>query len=361
MSQQAARSSMSVDALVPSRNVWVGRGIAFLVLVLFCGISLFFKRALTHGLTVDDKELSLGEVWESDRIPWSFTIQNPTKTRVEVLDLISSCNCLSISPRSFDLEPNGNQKISLVFDLTKKKAVDKTHPFKVVVFPKTKTYDLPSGWIFSGIVKTSISTNDAIVELGKLVRTKKETPSKSVPFVLNVPREQVSSIKCLCDSAFAHVELSSIDGQRHAIQIKCNPALPAGVFEDLIAIHVFSNDNSLLSTSIVRVRGIIEDEVRFLPSELVFGERKLKSVSNSKVVLQSRFARPFSVIDIKSPTGIKISTVTPSAQSSKEILFTVALKIARERDQEETVYVLCRDSDGLTVEVPLNLRYFGVP
>ena len=69
-------------------------------------------------LWITANALNMGTIWESDEFAWTVPIENHEAIPVQVESFGTTCNCLSIEPKSFVLGPGERRDLALKIDLT---------------------------------------------------------------------------------------------------------------------------------------------------------------------------------------------------------------------------------------------------
>jgi hypothetical protein len=243
----------------------------------------------------------------------------------------------------------------MLIDLTRKSSSGKQRSFEFAVVPQVKDHPIGKPWIVRGTVMAAIIVKSPIIDLGEVIRLGSGCESKVVPFSLEVPGTEV---KATCSTNLVSVEISGSDREQYCLKI--TPSMPAnlGPFEAPIALGVHSRDGSLLSTSKLWVKGIISDEIQFMPTQFLFGVRQIGSTLSERAVLCSLLKRPFSILHIRCPETMKLAGPNPARDT--RFTFDLSMEIVGERDHEETAFVSCKDSDENERVVPLTVKYFAV-
>src|SRR5262245_11214444 len=108
----------------PSRRwpTWLGRGIAFAVLVAAClwayWLGSWRPTPVEERLYIDPKYLDFGEVWENPKFEWVLPIENPGDEDVQIVGFASSCRSLIVQPANGTVPGRGTVSFRLNFDLT---------------------------------------------------------------------------------------------------------------------------------------------------------------------------------------------------------------------------------------------------
>ena len=105
-----------------SRLVWIGRGLTVALLGLACAGSFWIGKVIREkpqgpALVVADAALNFGEAWEDAAFTWELPLENQGSTDVQVLELIPSCGCLVIEPRSLEVPAGQTRTVQLKLDL----------------------------------------------------------------------------------------------------------------------------------------------------------------------------------------------------------------------------------------------------
>jgi hypothetical protein len=105
---------------------WLLQGLTFCVF-LVGGLFLFSGWKTTPSeidesqplLSVEESDLDLGTIWEQANHQISIRFRNRTDREVIVADLQPSCNCTTLTPRTFSLQPGGAPVVGATIDLLK--------------------------------------------------------------------------------------------------------------------------------------------------------------------------------------------------------------------------------------------------
>ncbi|MCH8045203.1 MAG: DUF1573 domain-containing protein, partial [Planctomycetes bacterium] len=157
---------------------------AVLLLCLFVsatGLGIYWGQThivagIENGfLEVDPEHLDFGEVWVQDKFQWTLPITNTSSEPVEVLEFRSSCNCLSIEPKTLVLAPGETSDVHLTLDLTTRnpeQAAKASRRFSVRIAPIiTGGLAQYTGWEIQGQVRSVFTVVPLPIEFGReLVR-----------------------------------------------------------------------------------------------------------------------------------------------------------------------------------------------
>ena len=225
---------------------------------LFIGTFSFFLLVLTlairsgktssEGLMIPPECLDLGEVWRQPDFRCNLPVQNPTAVDADILDFATSCNCVSIEPRSLQVPAGQQATIRLKLDLTRStinQGVTPIEDFRAEIFPRIKGRSIyHTGWTVRARVRRALTFTPPVADFGDNLIRGKIHPPRNVIAHANVglggltatcdPKQALVNVIRLADSpeeyqltlqlrakdARWHPELQyhvqSLDARRHA-------------------------------------------------------------------------------------------------------------------------------------------------
>jgi len=111
-------------------------------------------------LFVADRYLDFGDVCEDESFVWTMPIENRGSTPVCVESFRKTCNCMSVRPASFTVEPGERRQLELQIDLASRPQSS----FTVGLWPrvigndgKPETTDIGMVWMIRGQVRRAIA------------------------------------------------------------------------------------------------------------------------------------------------------------------------------------------------------------
>ena len=174
--------------------------LAILSLALIGGVWRFAgwrqRYPETIQLWVPPAAFDMGTVWESDHFAWTVPVENREPAAIEVESFSSTCNCLSIQPKSFVLAPGERQELSLQIDLSgRPKPAEEV---AVELSPKLKQVGGNGGdkvapeWTLRARIRR-ILTIERHVFLGRHSELSQPLPAWIIPFEALVPLKELSA------------------------------------------------------------------------------------------------------------------------------------------------------------------------
>lgn len=124
------------------------------------------------GLAASEDTLEVGDVWEQSDFTWVVRVTNETSRTIMLQDVLTSCSCSSVEPRSMAIPGRAQVELRVMIDLAK--AADpssKAHsrPFAVTVIPVIDEGPAPiAGWTITGRVRRPFQFEPPFVDFGEL-------------------------------------------------------------------------------------------------------------------------------------------------------------------------------------------------
>jgi hypothetical protein len=253
-------------------------------------------------LSVPAEKLDFAEVWETDRFAWTLPVENCGSERVAVTGVVGSCQCLTVEPQQFALDPGGRIDLRLALDLRPRsgeKAESGVRPFSVVLMPIIKpepgrVWRSPE-WKVSGRVRRVLDAPDE-VWLG--------THSEFAPALLPrsvtvVPKVPVRSLRATVDRSdiVADVSADRERPDRFVVELtaKDGGSYGPGDISWSVTLHSVAADGTELPPKTIRLTGRIVPDVRSEPLEVLFPARTVGDVVEEVVSLRSLTGTPFRI------------------------------------------------------------------
>lgn len=164
---------------------------------------------LNGGLVVDESNLNLGDVGESDRFIWQFSLHNPTNNVIVVDDFQGRCS-QHVLTRSFTVPSGGNFTVEVELNLTPRdgRILDSVREIASVVVPIIEGA-IQRGWILRGRSHRAFAYghNSSFVEWGKI-----SDPAS--------PGEQAIELRALRQGVFVDAQCNPEHGTLNVIRME---------------------------------------------------------------------------------------------------------------------------------------------
>jgi hypothetical protein len=253
--------------------------------------------------------LDLGRVRVQEAFPWTVTIKNPGLEPVQVYELLSSCSCTKLEPRSFIVPPEGSVDVQMTIDLTTTDPEVSTRaerPFTVELLPLIKR---PNGitrlrWDLYGTVESAIAMEPTQLVFPETLIRGMRWESRSIAVH---SLEPVETITAQCDPSQASIEVFRVQGLTDAWELRVTPmqALLAGLHNFTIQLHTTLATGEQIPGIPFPVSVNVVDDIQFWPSVVLLSAR----MEAESVTLRSRTNRSFQVVSATSSAPDAIQAV----------------------------------------------------
>jgi hypothetical protein len=238
----------------------------------------------------------LGLVRVQEAFPWTVTIKNPGREPVQVYDLMSSCSCTKLEPRSFVVPPEGSVDVHMTIDLTTldpelAARAERAFTAQLTALVADSQGQIPVVWDLRGKVQSAIALEPTHVRFT-------ETLIRGLPWegttVVVRSLEDVEHVRAQCDPAQARVDVAPIADDSGAWELRVTPSesLPAGLCTFKVYIEATLRGGEAVPPIPLSVAARVAEDIEFAPAVLLLGVRR----EVDSVVLRSRTARQFEVV-----------------------------------------------------------------
>ena len=254
------------------------------------------------GLAVENAALDLGEIWEQTEYVHELVIRNQNPVTEEIQDILPSCGCLSVEPRTLNIPSGGTATVRLKIDLASRKPGEiglANRPFVVEIWPiRKRSPERREGWQVHGIIRSRVTLDILALDFGDEPVCGQPPLSRKV-----IARIHVPDVKLQVKAAPAHVTVEARphlgSGDAFELTIAPKSLLEAGPFRCKVSLDLITDSGKRLSGVILPVSGRMRPEVRALPSRLVFGPRRVGQTVEATVTLQAPAGELWSVDHIE--------------------------------------------------------------
>lgn len=246
----------------------------------------------TQALVVDERYLSFGQIWERKDYPWEVVVKNVASHQVEIINITTSCTCVSATPKQFTIPPGKNAKLQLNLDLTK--GQERTNaltsrPFEVKIDAMVKELGRPINysWTIGGKVREALKFDRRLVDFERRLIFGEHFPAAQCVLIHD---KSIKDIKINSSSTLADVsivdDVINTDG-RAQIRITPKKRITPGEWEfDIYAEGKTMAGKTLIGKSIP-IRMHVMDKLIIEPSEMCMGAYRIGSTIKKRVLLQS--------------------------------------------------------------------------
>jgi hypothetical protein len=329
-------------------------------------------QAQAFTLTVADKALDFGEVWEDAAFLWELPVENRSPSDLRVIELVSSCGCLAVEPPSLEVPAGETRSLRLSLDLTYSPRAENatpgktaqtsttSRPFSVKVGAKMQGPDggtLPNVvWTVRGRVRPVLTVDPRAVGFGDSLVRGQPSPTRTVNVTAHIPLKRLD-VACEPDRASAQLSRLLDDSSTYELVIRPRSDLKQGTVNFNVVLRPTAKEGALPQV-VISVQGSVLEDIQATPAILSFGSFALGKSVSEVIALRSCRGEPFEVerIECQVP-GATVATVT-SEPGVKE--YRVTQRITQEGNQSGLVRFHVKASKGSTLIVPVRLNYLGL-
>lgn len=317
---------------------------------------------VVEGLAVAAADLDLGEVWEEKGIAWKLPIHNQTPGRIEIHDCIQTCGCTDIKPRRLSIASGETATIDLTFDLTHRTYSDfgqSRREFAVVLYPVLNPKSRPRlGWKLHGTIVSRVTLDKLAIDFGERPVHGGTPVTQRVVATIHVPCQRLeAAVKP--EVATVTVIPQKDDKSKCEIVLAANPDLPPGKFQGDVQFFTVSPSGEKALGVTLLISGIMQPEVRLLPSRLLLGAKPVGEVTEAIVTLQASPDVKVAVdhIEIDSP-DVHVEPVTVEGIAAGRT-FRVRQKVTKAGEQVSEVRFVIRKPEKKLMTLPVQVCYRG--
>jgi hypothetical protein len=260
---------------------------------------------LVGSLAVESSSLDLGEVWEEPEHVHTLILRNRGPREVNVTDVVTSCSCVSVRPRSFTVPPGGSVQLAVTLDLTKRDPGDlgqAVRPFAAEVYPTTpgtRAAGERASWTIAGRVKSRITLDALALHFGERPIYGEPAEPRTLTAAVHVPAREVR-VTTADAGLTANVQLLDSAGQRYTVALTPDTkALTPGSFKTTVTVSVVTPSGETLFGARLPVEGVVRPEASLLPARLILGPRPVGATATGTLVLQGAGAKDVAVQQIE--------------------------------------------------------------
>lgn len=313
---------------------------------------------VVEGLAVAAADLDLGEVWEEQGIAWRLPIRNQSAGRIEIHDLLQSCGCTDMKPRRFSIAAGETATVDLTLDLTHRTYSDAgqaRRPFEVTISPVLNPKVRPRlGWKLHGTIVSRITLDKLAVDFGERPVHGGTPVTLNVLAAVHVPCQRLEAV-VKPEVATANVIPQQGENTKYEIVLAANPHLPPGKFQTDVKIFAVSPTGEKALGVTLPISGIMQPEVRLLPSSLLLEAKPVGEVAEAVVTLQGSPDAKVAIdhIEIDSP-DVHVEAVTVDGIPAGRA-FRVRQKVTKAGEQVSEVRFFIRKSDKKITTLPVQV------
>ena len=318
-------------------------------------------------LIVDPIDLDLGEIWAQSDFQHSLSVRNDSRRSIEVIDVLTTCECMTVTPPQVVIRPGESQKLHLRLDLLRGAPSSKPsvpRSFTASVSPVTSNSgSATTTWKLHATVLDPMSYVPATVYLGD------RFPGAAFePIVLALEAHaRIRSLEATASDKRLRVSITQVPSKVQQFELSIEPVGPfdLGTFEIPITITPIHATKQRLPSIATRAVGTTKSPLVVLPNYVHLGAIRLGDSATAYATVSSLDGGPVSIASAKceglpftievmpaeADAGARIRvTGSPRAAGTYNSVITVDVEIASPPMTSRVqipVTCYCSANDGL--------------
>jgi len=226
----------------------------------------------TTKLWIPPEALNMGTIWESEEFAWTVPIENHESTPVEVESFGTTCNCLSIEPKSFHLGPGERRDLELKINLTSQ--VKESGNIAVGLWARVKKENRKPGeplgpeWKINGQVRQVLKFNRRLLYLSERSELAQPLPVHIIPIEMVAPLESLSA---QCELAGFTAKVQGLKEGKPELHLCSVTPRGIGPFEGAVCLRPVLKNGEKLPVQGLQFEGQIVSDVEAVPPAVQVG------------------------------------------------------------------------------------------
>lgn len=303
-------------------------------------------------LRIDPSALRFGRQWAQSRFVWSVPIYNSSAVPVEVKDVLTTCSCVELTPKSFMVPANGFTQVSFTLDLIanagwETEATPFQNEFTLVL--NTDSGEVSQRYQLQGEVRFPVRVTAAQRRLPPVLP---QSALWSIPVTSELSLKAIR-VKSLKAGATAFVRAESAESRRWYLDLAIN-ANDRGPFEIPVELQPEAADGV---TFLPKIRwtfqGTFLPVVQSVPDDVDFQIVARGTPVRQNIVLRRSDGKACQVREFLLPSGITARRLDSNA--SDAVTIEIEATFRTEGLQQTSLQVVLEESetDLETVNIPV--------
>jgi hypothetical protein len=311
---------------------------------------------------VENTALDLGAIWEQAEYVHDLLIHNQSPVTEEIQDILPSCGCLSVEPRSLKIPSRGTARVRLKIDLVSRKPSEiglAERPLVVEIWPLRKgSPQRQGGWQVRGIIKSRVTLDVLDLDFGDEPVRGQLPLSRKVNATIQVPDAKLR-VRAIPESVIVVAQPRIGSANTFELTIAPKSLLAAGSFRCEVRIDLVRSSGKQLSGVVLPVSGRMRPEVRALPSRLVFGPKRIGETVEATVTLQAPTGEDWVVDHMEMESDdVRVARFANPRILSRQV-FRIRQRISQTGLQSSMVRFFVRKGQAEPVPLTMEITYDG--
>jgi hypothetical protein len=354
---------MGPPELLPNRNFQKLFFVSAVATVILPTIWLSMRWAApTEELLIDDRALDLGELWISDD-PYSHSVPltNASSEVLAVSDVITSCSCTKVEPKSLSIPPGESATLNILIDVLPKTASElqaEKRDVNILISPLVTSPNSKARLTYRlhGTVRQAYRLASRVVDFGSELAWHSQLPTQELVVQCD---PSIHALHVVPHVKGVTASVSRLSTSSNTFKIVLVPDVTftntLGAISGALEIYGVNARGDRLPSRNCTLVGIVVDDITAIPEGIQLGPMPRGSIAHRTLSLRSRSRSQFQVLSCTS----KLPGTTASYEPEAGILEVASMALA-EGGQSGTLTVNCQlqgRAEPVIVNVPV--RYFG--
>jgi hypothetical protein len=305
-------------------------------------------------LWIPPDALNMGTIWESEEFAWTVPIENHEATPVAVESFGTTCNCLSIEPKSFVLGPGERRQLALKINLTSQVKEDGQIAVglwaRITKETRKPAEPLPE-WKITGQVRQVLKFNRRLLYLGERSELAQPLPVQTIHMEVLVPLESLSA---QCDLAGFTAKVEGLNEGKTLLRLSSATKRNLGPFEGTVSLRPVTKGGEQLPVQRLQFEGKIVPDIEAVPPAVQVGGRVMGDAFEEVVVLRSLTGREITSVRAE-PEGDGLTI----ERLDDNLRFRIRQKVVSAGESTNRVHFYAKVT-GHDVKRVLSVSYTGI-
>lgn len=269
-------------------------------------------------LAIDAAALNVGSQWVQERFQWTVPVKNTSSQSIKVTGVQTSCSCVDVRPKSFNISANSSANLTFTLDLTANVKWDAPE----VLFNQEFELALGEGsqvamqsFRLKGMIQCPLSVSTGAFRL---------TPVPAGATVWSVPIKATRPLKGIQvqtsrSTASAAVRRDSADSQEWFLDLRLASSERRYTDIPVTLRPEVMEEGSQMSEVRWTFRAEVLSSFQIIPEEVDFGVIARNMSAKQRVTLRRGDGKPCHVRELRAPSGIGASLLESADTSIASI------------------------------------------
>jgi len=318
------------------------------------------KRASsTEDRPAEPPIIDLGEIWESPAQAVPIPFQNDGPVRLDVADVRLSCQCTSLAPKAFSIEPGGVARPIATIDLTHRMPREigqPSRPFRLSFEPVTKEGLVATPVRVKAIIRSRLTSDRLDLHFGESCIRGEPPVTRTVRATAHVPARM---IRARVDPRVASTAVTPSSDEPTQFDVSVTPdlSLPAGLHAARLAITIVDESGAEQFGAVLPITFTLLAERPLFPRQVYLPSGRIGVARSTWLEADTRTKRRIAVTSVSSDSPeVRVRIGEAASESLPRLEVTVTPSKGGAGTAKLTVYIK-DEATGTTEQFPVELLY----